>query len=59
MVSSRVGRQGLVELGGQLIGGREGALGWLAASWKAQDGRQAPSPTNTFLGPTKPVLGLL
>ena len=57
MVSLRVGRQGLVELGGQLIGGREGALGWLAASWKAQDGRQAPSHTNTFLGLPHPAPG--
>ena len=57
MLSSRVGRQGLVELGSQLIGGREGALGRLARSWKAQDGRQARSHTNTFLGPTHPDPG--
>ena len=57
MLSSRVGRQGLVELGGQLIGGREGALGWLARSWKAQDGGQARSHTNTFLGLPSPAPG--
>ena len=57
MGGSRVGRQGLVELGSQLIGGREGALGWLAASWKAQDGGQARSTTNTFLGLPQPAPG--
>ena len=56
MVGSRVGRQGLVELGSQLIGGREGALGWLP-SWKAQDGGQARSATNTFLGLPQPAPG--
>ena len=56
MLSSRVGRQGLVELGSQLIGGREGALGWLP-SWKAQDGGQARSATNTFLGLPQPAPG--
>ena len=44
------------ELGSQLIGGREGALGWLP-SWKAQDGGQARSTTNTFLGLPQPAPG--